>query len=136
MSASSSDLVKTRDILFRAHHPDPDQARTAQLLLDGIEGVRSAEALDPVHLRVTYNLPQVSLRVIEDSLAELGFHLEGSLLQRMRRALIDYSEETQCANLGCVAGQSTCTVKVFINRYQRLSHGCRDRRPEHWRHYL
>jgi hypothetical protein len=136
MAELTSDLVKTRDIVFRPYHPDPSQAETARQLLDGLDGVLEADALDPVHLRVTYHLPEISLRLIVESLEELGFHLDGSLVQRMRRALIYYSEETQCANMGCSVGQSNCTVKVFVNRYQRLTHGCRDRRPEHWRHYL
>ena len=87
-------------------------------------------------MQVTYQLPNISLRLIEESLTELGFHLDNSLLIKMRRAVVYYTEETQCANLGCAEGQSNCTVKVFINRYQRIKHGCRDQRPKHWRKYL
>ncbi|WP_231892822.1 hypothetical protein [endosymbiont of unidentified scaly snail isolate Monju] len=54
----------------------------------------------------------------------------------MRRALIKYTEETQCINLGCEGGESNCTVKIFINRYLHRTHGCRDDRPQHWRRYL
>jgi len=25
---------------------------------------------------------------------------------------------------------------MYINRYERASHGCRDQRPPHWRKYL
>jgi len=131
-----SEVIKVREIHFMRIHPDPRQAETASLLLTGVDGIDEVLVRSPVHLHVVYRLPQVSLRLLEESLGEIGFHLDNSLLHKMKRALIYYTEETQCANLGCKEGQSNCTRKVFVNRYEKLKHGCRDERPDHWRQYL
>lgn len=132
---TQEELIKSREIGFVEPHPCPNQARTAAILLDGMDGIISTEAAESTRLIVTYQLPQLSLMDIEAALTEVGFHLEGSLLARMKRAMINYVEETQCANYGCGRGQSNCTLKVFANRYEKLSHGCRDGRPPHWRDY-
>jgi len=131
----TKELIKSREIGFVEPHPCPNQAGTAATLLDGMDGILGAEAPESTRLIVRYQLPQLSLQDIEAALTEVGFHLDGSLLARMKRAMINYLEETQCANLGCTRGKSNCTLKVFINRYEKLAHGCRDRRPPHWRDY-
>ena len=76
------------------------------------------------------------MKLIEDSLVELGFHLDNSLLYKLKRSLYHYTDETQRSNMGCCSDQCQCTREVFINRYQRLMHGCRDSRPRYWREYL
>lgn len=131
----TEDLIKSRVILFVEPHPCPDQARTAATLLESMDGVLSVESTDTTRLEVTYQLPQLTLEIIEESLSEVGFHLDGSLMVRLRRAMVNYLETTQCANLGFSGGQSDTTVKVFVNRYQKIAHGCRDGRPQHWRDY-
>jgi hypothetical protein len=140
MSAPSPDphpdLRKLRQIAFQVPHPDPEQATSAARLLGELEGIETVAVHNPTRLSVSYRLPRISLRLIEEALGDLGFHLDNSLMTRLRRALIYYTEETQCANLGCAEGQSNCTTKVFVNRYQQLKHGCRDERPSHWREYL
>ena len=130
-----ADLIKYREIEFVEPHPDPHQAVSAAQLLEGVEGIVAVEAQSPTRLLVTYRLPELTLELIEEMLARVGFHLDGSLMTRLRDALVHYTEDTQCANLGCAQGQSNCTVKVFVNRYQRLRHGCRDDRDPHWRDY-
>jgi len=129
------ELIKHREIDFIEPHPCPNQAGVAATLLDGMDGILGVETPSSTRLLVTYQLPMLSLITIEEALSEIGFHLDGSLMSKLRRAMIHYLEETQCANLGCSHGQSNCTVKVFINRYQKLEHGCRDGRSAHWREY-
>lgn len=131
----TDDLIKSREVLFVEPHPSPDQAGTAATLLEGMDGVLAVEAPTTTRLLVTYELPQLTLAIIEESLNEVGFHLDGSLMSRLRRALVNYLEDTQCANLGFSGGQSDTTVKVFVNRYDKMAHGCRDSRPQHWRDY-
>jgi hypothetical protein len=132
---SRLDLIKHREICFCAVHPDPHQAQTALLLLTGIDGVHRVQLTGPRCISVSYDLAFLSLQQIEDALVDLGFHLDSSLLSKLRRALYYYTEETQRANAGYDSG-SNCIQQVFINRYQRLRHGCRDDRPQHWRNYL
>lgn len=129
-------VIKRREILFCALHPDKNQARSATVLLNDVEGIHSAHPDEPERLRVTYDLVQITYNDIETGLMEVGFHLDNSLLTKLRRALIHYTEETARANLGCAKGRGNCTEGVFVNRYQRIEHGCRDERPEYWRNYL
>lgn len=136
MESAVTNLIKEREIAFMEFHPNPDQADTAAQLLRDVDGVTEAAAVDPLLLRVRYNVLQISLEQIEAGLAELGFHLSGRILDKVRRALYYYTEETQRANNGCPRGDSNCTRNVFVNRYSRLDHNCRDPRPEHWRKYL
>ena len=86
-------------------------------------------------LFVRYDITVVTLNILEEVLVELGFHLDNSLMYKLKRALYAYTEETQRANLG-LEGESCADRKVFIQNYLRRRHGCRDDRPEHWRGYL
>ena len=130
-----SNLIKCRDVHFSSLHPDPDQSQSALLLLSDVAGIEDACKLSQLCLGVTYDLRLITLQIIEDALIELGFHLDGSLLIRLKRALVYYIEETQRVNMGCQQDINS-TLDVFVNRYQQLPHGCRDDRPQHWREYL
>ncbi len=136
MTSAESDLIKYREIVFADSQPDALQASSAALLLDNVEGVLDVQALSPTQIAISYHLLQISLEQIENALTEAGFNLSIRPLDRIRRALYYYAEDTQRANNGCVRGECKCTRKIFINRYEQLAHGCRDSRPEHWRKYL
>ncbi|WJW75943.1 hypothetical protein QVG61_02295 [Thiohalobacter sp. IOR34] len=133
---ASVDTIKHREICFRGPHEHPDQARLAMQVLDDVDGILQVSARGPELLAVSYDVSRVSLQLIEALLAELGFHLDNHLLNKLRRALYYYSEEVQQAQLNCQRGRGNCTQAVFINRYRQLPHGCRDQRPEYWRRYL
>ena len=128
--------IKYREILFSALHPDPQQARTACHMLQGLEGIHLAEARSASILYLGYDLQHHCLEDIENLLHEVGFHLDNNLLVKLKRALYKYSEENERINLGCGKGNSNCTRNIYIKRYQHLPHGCRDNRPDHWRNYL
>jgi HPt (histidine-containing phosphotransfer) domain-containing protein len=128
--------IKTRDIYFDNSHPDKQQARTAAERLAGVAGILDATALSDNHLRLTYHLLEINLAQIEEALDEAGFFLKNNLINKLRDALFFYTEETERANQGCNRGDSNCTRKVFIARYNQINHGCRDTRPDHWRRYL
>lgn len=136
MRNNPDSLEKQREIAFCTLHPDSNQAGTAASLLGDCEGIDQALRLSESVVRVSYRIDRVCLADIEALLEEHGFHLENSLVQRMRRALVHYVEETQRLNMGCGRGESNCTTKVFANRYQQRDHGCQDERPKHWRRYL
>lgn len=127
---------KKRELFFSELHPEKNQARSAMLLLEGITGVLHLEFISPLHLNIKYDLQYLNLSIIEDSLIELGFHLDNSLILQLKRALYKYTEETERANLGCRYSQDQSTRDIFIHRYQKQNHGCRDTRPQHWRDYL
>ena len=130
-----STLLKQRDIHFCPLHPDQQQAQTACQMLTDLDGIHDVQLLSATRLTVIYQLDHFSLDELEYLVTEVGFHLDNSLLLKLKRALYRYTEETERANQGCPKGQSNCTRDVFINRYQQLRHGCRDQRPDHWRNY-
>lgn len=136
MDTGYTDCIKHRDILFsELHAEDEVPARTAMLLLADVAGILNLQPLSDVRLQVSYDLRMISLHAIETALIEVGFHLDNNLLSKLRRALYHYTEETQCLNMGCIYDSKT-TRDIFIDRYQRLQHGCRDERPVCWRKYL
>jgi len=134
MDIDPNEYLRHREISFVELHPEPDQCRFAEQLLCDIDGIKRVQVTGPLTITVSYDLTRITLKLMEDALVELGFHLENSLLSNMKRALIYYTEETVLANLGCDS-QNASTREVFINRYYRLRHGCRDERPEFWRRY-
>ena len=136
MDATAASLIKHREIGFRDLHPDPDQARSASLVLVDIPGVRALHVVTPLLLQLSYHVLEVSLEQLEAILDEAGFHLDNRLMYRLKRALYYYTEEAQQDALGCGRGRGNCTQAVFINRYRQIEHGCRDVRPDHWRRYL
>ncbi len=129
-------FIKQRDVIFNPLHDDENQALTASQMLVDLDGVLLADAISETHLIVRYDLRFFTLSDIEELLSTVGFHLDNTLLIKLKRALYRYTEETERANLGCVEGQSNFTREAYISRYQNLPHGCRDKRPDHWRDYL
>ncbi len=133
--SEADELIKRRELRFCHLHPDPDQGRSALLLLSDAEGILDITLADELCLYITYDVRYLTLDTIEKVLIRMGYHLDGRLLSRMKRALYRYSEETQRANLG-VSEDTDSTTQVFVSRYSSNHHGCRDKRPEHWRKYL
>ncbi|MDX1655876.1 MAG: hypothetical protein R3310_11760 [Candidatus Competibacteraceae bacterium] len=136
MNKTDPELLKQREIRFCPLHPDPDQARSALRLLDGVAGILEVRQPTRHCVVVRYDLRRMTLQLIEAALIELGFHLDGSLLMRLKRALCYYTEETQRANLNLHHADLYDVQEVFVNRYTHKPHGCRDDRPQHWREYL
>jgi hypothetical protein len=132
--APAPDLIKHREILFQAVHADREQARSAARLLREVEGILEVAAPSATRLELTYDLAQVCLRDIESALEEVGFHLDNSLLSKVRRAVWGYAEDAQRANLGCDDPRN-CSRRIFVDAYRHHAHGCRDDRPEHLRLY-
>lgn len=131
-----TNFIKQRDVMFSPLHDDESQSSTAAQMLIDLDGIVLAEAISSTHLIINYDLRFFTLVDIEELLSTVGFHLDNNLLIKIKRALYRYTEETERANLGCIEGQSNCTREAYINRYQQLPHGCRDKRPLHWRNYL
>ena len=129
-------LNKHREIFFQCVHPTAAPAHTAAVVVADLSGVFHAQPSHRLQLRIGYDLTIITLQDIELHLVERGFHLDNSLMVKLKRALFYYSEETLRANLGAVASRRHHTDNVFVKQYERREHGCRDQRPEHWRNYL
>jgi hypothetical protein len=134
---SVQEFMRHRELAFRGPHRDPDQAQAACLLLSDADVVDAVRVLGANRLVVTYDLRKVTFAELESALTEMGFHLDNSLMTKLRRALYNYSEDTVRAYLGmsphCFGD---CARKIFVNHYRNHAHGCRDPRPPHWRQYL
>ncbi|MDT8404393.1 hypothetical protein [Sulfuriflexus sp.] len=136
MDSEHRTCIKHREIHFCSLHArGRAPAHAAMLLLADVEGIIGLRPVSATCLRVSYDLRNLSLQITENALIEVGFHLDNSLFNKLRRSLYYYTEETQCENMGHVH-DSKQTRDIFIERYQRLPHGCRDDRPDHWRKYL
>jgi hypothetical protein len=135
MDSTPTDIIKQREICFRGHDPGADEASEATRLLQGIDGIEETLIANLHCIQLRYDLRRITLQIIEDALTELGFHLDNSLLAKMKRTLLYYTEETQLMNLGYQHDQAHSTADIFINNYNQREHGCRDERPPHLRRY-
>lgn len=128
-----SDLDKTREIVF--HDLPPGQAERAKRLLDGLDGIQASTQGEQANtLTIQYNVRSYTLEGLEKALELLGFHLDGSLLQRIRRALIHFCEQVQRENLAINAPDAK-SQQIFARAYEHHLHGDRDETPEEWREY-
>ena len=128
---AEDELHKQRDILF--HALPPGQTARAILLLASLPGVQ-VEQRTPRLLRVRYDLREYTLGGLEDYLARSGFHLDGSLLQKLLRALAHYSEEVQQENLAAQDAELKAR-EIYVRQYGHRLHGDRDATPKEWRAY-
>ena len=143
-------LTKQRDIVFSPHLDNgvrldnvdlaskieigDDQAKSAIFLLADVDGVLDLKYLSHTNILITYDVRSLSLDMILSALSSVGFSLDDSLLSKIKNALCVYSEETLRENLGITGSKQT--RNIFMEGYQRRSHGCRDQRSIHWRRYL
>jgi hypothetical protein len=128
-----TDLEKIREIVF---HDLPDgQAARACELLDGLDSIQASLKIECTRtLVVQYRITHYTLQGLEKALEAQGFHLDNSLLQKIRRALIYFCENVQRENLAINAPDAK-SQQVFARVYEQHLHGDRDETPEEWREY-
>lgn len=129
--ATPCDLHKRRELVF--HALPPGQAARALELLSGLPDLSVARAAEHV-LVIEYRVCDYTLEAIEHALGEQGFHLESSLLVRIRRALVHYCEDVQRQNLQ-EPQPRTKNYQAFVEAWQHRPHGDHDETPEEWRQY-
>lgn len=128
----SDELIKSREIVFSVL--PPNQCAQAWLLLDGLDGLEVRQFDSKCHILVTYSLTEYSLEALENALAAQGFHLDNSLFQKIRRALVYYSERVQLENLRAPE-HLLKSRKIFVEIYEHHPHGDHDDTPLEWREY-
>ena len=127
------DLDKTREIVF--HDLPEGQAERARDLLDGLDDILAdMQTANLNTLVVRYNVRHYTLQGLEKALELQGFHLDNSLLQKVRRALIHFCEQVQRENLQINAPDAK-SQQVFARVYEQHMHGDWDETPEEWREY-
>jgi hypothetical protein len=126
------DLEKIREIVF--YGLPPGQAERARVLLQGLEGLHVEIADDGLRLIVRYSVSEYTLEGLELALSSEGFHLEGSLLNKLKRALAYFCESVQRRNIAANEPDIK-SQQAFMKVYERHLHGDRDETPEEWRGY-
>ena len=126
------DLEKDREIVF--HALPPGQAERALVLLQGLDGLAVAVGPDGNRLLVRYHVCEYTLEGLETALMTEGFHLDNSLLSKLKRSLAYFCESVQRRNV--VANEPDIkSQQAFMKVYERHLHGDRDDTPEEWRTY-
>lgn len=126
------DLEKEREIVFNAL--PLGQVERALSLLDGMDGLTAEAGREPNHLLVRYNVCEYTLESLELALSNQGFHLDNSLLYKLKRALAYFCESVQRRNIAANEPDIK-SQQAFVKVYERHLHGDRDETPEEWRDY-
>ena len=126
------DLEKDREIVF--HALPPGQAERALVLLEGLDGLMVAVGPDGNRLLVRYHICEYTLEGLEMALSSQGFHLDNSLLSKLKRSLAYFCESVQRQNVAANEPDIK-SQQAFIKVYERHLHGDRDDTPEEWRDY-
>lgn len=126
------DLEKIREIVF--HDLPPGQAEHALVLLEGLEGLVVMVGSDGSRLLVRYHICEYTLEGLETALASQGFHLDNSLMSKLKRALAYFSESVQRRNVAADEPDIK-SQQAFMRVYENHLHGDCDDTPEEWRGY-
>jgi hypothetical protein len=129
-----SEKLKHRTIRLSRAEPDPAATESAAQLLHDVKGVVRVQTLGPYRIKVSYNVRQITMQIMEALLGELGYRLQTGIYCRLMRGLCYYIEDIECTDR--VHDQAEYTRDAFITRYLHRPHGCRDHRPDYLRRYL
>lgn len=125
------DLEKEREIVFNAL--PLGQVERALSLLDGVDGLTAvAGVANSLHVR--YNVCEYTLEGLEAALSNQGYHLDNSLLSKLKRALAYFCESVQRRNVAANEPDIK-SQQAFVKVYELHLHGDRDETPEEWRGY-
>lgn len=134
--ASSDDMIKRREIGFMGPQATDEQAQGACNFLIEIPGVQETRVLGDGMMEAVYDLRQVCLEYLEALLISEGFHLDNSLITKVKRAFYYYSEDTQRTNLQLGDECRERVRKVAARNFQQNRQPLHDPRPQAWRRYL
>lgn len=132
-AAKAPDLHKRRDIVF-AKFP-PGQVPEAADQLASLERISAEALLEKRAVEVDYDLADYTLRDLEDHLVDRGYHLDNTLMSKLVRALVHYTEETQLHNLQAPERLTRKPHEAYIQAWEQHPHGDHDDTPPEWREY-
>ena len=133
-------LIKTHEIWFRGPHQEGEPARAAEHFARWLPGVVEARRRGPLCLELEYDLAAICLKSIRMALQAGGFHLDAALMEKLKCALVDYTEQNQREALGLEGCnlplqkyRATGEAGVIRDRHHEES---AERPDDPWRHYL
>ena len=129
--SAPSDVDKRREIVF--HPLPPGQVERALDLLGALPKLKIRQ-LGPLAVEIAYCINDHTLQDLEALLGQHGFHLEATLLIRVKRALVHYCEHVQQDNLHSPETQ-TKLFKPHVEAWEKHPHGDHDETPAEWRQY-
>ncbi|WP_293931208.1 hypothetical protein [Iodobacter sp.] len=132
MMKPADSLSRQRDIQF---YPLPAQAHLAAQFLATIPGI-TVQIFSSKHcISVQYLIQEHSLQIIENQLKVAGFHLDESILSKIKRALVYYCEDIARSNLE-IPEHNIKSRDVYVKVWENHPHGDHDETPEELRRYL
>lgn len=90
-------IIKQRTLELEKTIPDAIAKAISQSLMT-MMGINEVQIKDN-KIDITYNLLEATSQQIEDHIDQMGQHLSGSWIDRLKRAFIHYKEETELDNL-------------------------------------
>jgi hypothetical protein len=124
-----NDIIKNRIIRFELS--TPDQASKAAQLLADVPGIQQTRVVDPNHLRIHYNVEELTLQMIESALRDVGFDLSEDLIINFKRAVYSYCEDALRASIGVDQHAHDNQPSISL-RHPSL----KDPRPHNWRKFV
>jgi hypothetical protein len=106
----------------------------AVVLLEGLEGLVISHASQGDRIFVRYSICEYTLEGLETALTSQGFHLDNSILSKIRRSLAYFCESVQRSNVAANEPDIK-SQQAFMKVYEKHLHGDRDETPEEWRTY-
>ncbi len=125
------DIEKRREIVF--HPLPPGQLQRALALLTAMPRL-TVSVLGERMLQVQYCVADYTLQDLENQLLAQGFHIENTLLIRIKRALVYYAERVQLENMDKPEVR-TKNYQAHVEAWDKRPHGDRDETPVEWRQY-
>ena len=132
-SLHNKEIEKHREIAF-AKFP-PGQVPEAADYLEKFEHLKAEAELPKRAVAVTYTLTEHTLLELEDNLIEQGYHLDNTLLSKLMRALVHYTEEVQLKNLHAPERLTKNHNEAYVHAWEQHAHGDHDATPLEWREY-
>jgi hypothetical protein len=107
----------------------PGQIERAQSMLTLLPGIEVAAGLLPTTISVWYEVEDHTMQGLEAALRQEGFHLENTLIAKLIRALVYYSEETQLRNMHGPQRLLKKSHEVYSKAWDHHPHGDHDDTP-------
>ncbi|HSH85128.1 MAG TPA: hypothetical protein VK979_08235 [Guyparkeria sp.] len=134
-------LIKLHEIWFRGPHQEGEQARAAEKFACWLPGVIAARRRGPYCLAVEYDLSVICLKAIRQAIQAAGFHLDAALMEKLKYALVDYTEQNQREALG-LGGcdpplqKYRAAGEAVLMRERHAAEDSGESPDDPWRHYL
>lgn len=107
----------------------PDQVERAWKLLTCLDGLELAAGSSSNSISIGYEIEEHTLEALENALRQAGFHLECSLYNKLIRALVYYSEDTQLRNMHGPQRLLKKSHEVYSKAWEHHPHGDHDDTP-------